>query len=950
MAVSLKELEDKFIKADDAAKAGDPQAQEDAAVFASEIKRRKMISPPTMSEIVGAFGSSATGGALREGGGVTGAVMGTKAGMALGAFGGPAAPVTVPLGGLIGGTLGYFGGRQAGSEVDRYLGQNKIGGRQWSVPDPQKLPHGLKVPGEMGRVVGETVPFAGLPLAVGRKLPLSALSPKPSSGVKEILSRAWATLKSPAKIGNAISNIPQKVVQSAATSPGLYATGEAAGAFGSAVGAGTAEAVAPGQTGPRVAGEVVGGVISPARILSKFGGATVAAGKNVLRSLTKGGRETAAGVKLRNLLSELGENPDDIAKKLLEEDAFGLAQSSADKSGSITLKGMESGYLPKGSPGGEEIRAQRESTLDKLMSLYDEISVGADASTLETIAEHRRAVFSSLLGNRIARATEKADAAVAQLGGKNVTEDIAKESKDALYRVMRAGRDEESRLWRQVPSDLEGTHDNILNAYEKITGDRLPAENLGHIVEDTVWRFRKPEVPDPSSFKTPKAYEAAVEKYNKAIADYEPPTVGNLARFRSRMLANSRDAAAQGKSDKARVYGDLAEAALDDLNAIDALDPALDTARAYSKSFHDTFTRTFAGNILSKKGTGAARIPPELTLESAFSGKGRSLNFKQMREAALFTGQSREADAVFNAQDEFLRSAAGKLKDPITGRITPKRLAQFKIDEESALDAFPKIRDDLDTVVSAEMALGKTEAKAASAKQAAERTSAFAKILGSKNPVDYAAGIMRSGDTKAYNKFVKLARSGGPEGIAAAKKATLDAAFNMAERDGKVSFKELERILISGKRGRTPMINAMNVGGVLSSKETKFLKRLISEGVKVEEAGKRGVVFSTAETPDALFDLVVRISGANMGSVGAVGHSVGTPLIAAQAGSRFARNIFEKVPATRVGDVIREALKNPRFMAQILKKSSGLKDRANIVSNINAYLVQAGITTPQEEN
>ena len=43
---SLQQLEQAFIKADDAAQAGDPQAREDAAVFAAEIKRMRGATPP----------------------------------------------------------------------------------------------------------------------------------------------------------------------------------------------------------------------------------------------------------------------------------------------------------------------------------------------------------------------------------------------------------------------------------------------------------------------------------------------------------------------------------------------------------------------------------------------------------------------------------------------------------------------------------------------------------------------------------------------------------------------------------------------------------------------------------------------------------------------------------------------------------------------------------------
>jgi len=55
-------------------------------------------------------GESLTQAGVGVAGGVAGGIAGAEAGAALGALGGPAAVVTVPLGGLIGGALGYLGG------------------------------------------------------------------------------------------------------------------------------------------------------------------------------------------------------------------------------------------------------------------------------------------------------------------------------------------------------------------------------------------------------------------------------------------------------------------------------------------------------------------------------------------------------------------------------------------------------------------------------------------------------------------------------------------------------------------------------------------------------------------------------------------------------------------------------------------------------------------------
>ena len=62
-------------------------------------------------------GQSAGQIAAGVGGGIAGGALGAKAGAALGAFGGPLAPVTVPLGALVGGALGYMGGSALGDKA-----------------------------------------------------------------------------------------------------------------------------------------------------------------------------------------------------------------------------------------------------------------------------------------------------------------------------------------------------------------------------------------------------------------------------------------------------------------------------------------------------------------------------------------------------------------------------------------------------------------------------------------------------------------------------------------------------------------------------------------------------------------------------------------------------------------------------------------------------------------
>lgn len=71
-----------------------------------------------------AFGYGAAEEAFPQVTGLAAAAPMAEAGATLGAFGGPAVPVTVPLGALIGGGLGYFGGDWAGKYLKGKIGQD----------------------------------------------------------------------------------------------------------------------------------------------------------------------------------------------------------------------------------------------------------------------------------------------------------------------------------------------------------------------------------------------------------------------------------------------------------------------------------------------------------------------------------------------------------------------------------------------------------------------------------------------------------------------------------------------------------------------------------------------------------------------------------------------------------------------------------------------------------
>ena len=69
---------------------------------------------------------------------------------------------------------------------------------------------------------------------------------------------------------------------------------------------------------------------------------------------------------------------------------------------------------------------------------------------------------------------------------------------------------------------------------------------------------------------------------------------------------------------------------LEDLSKVKST--KLDEARDFSRTLNDYFTRSFAGEMLAKKATGAPALPPEVLVQRAF---GANNDLAAMRMADI---------------------------------------------------------------------------------------------------------------------------------------------------------------------------------------------------------------------------------------------------------------------------------------------------------------------------
>lgn len=421
------------------------------------------------------------------------------------------------------------------------------------------------------------------------------------------------------------------------------------------------------------------------------------------------------------------------------------------------------------------------------------------------------------------------------------------------------------------------------------------------------------------------------------------------------MLALARESAAKNDWSDARIYGELAEAAMDDMMAAGAGDEAFTAARTWSRELNQTFGDTFAGKSLAVTGQGQNRIPPELLMQRAFGG-GREmgeLHFRQLQEAAELAGKE-HVSRLIDVQERTIRFAAGDILDA-NGKVRPDRMARFLKNNKELLDRFPEIRTQLATAEKAERFLQSTKAGVSRATKMIADEAAFSKVLAGEDP-SFAVGksLISATPEKDFMALVKLAERGGQQSKNGLKSAILSYAYQRAGGDADFSFAAY-RQAFDGPLAKTKGMKDLTLkkllfkGGLMSEKEHNQVVRFLDKAESIENAVTGRAPLSEAlAAEDAVYDLVLRIAGAKLGAVAPTGSA--HPLIVAGAASRAARQVFDKIPKAHVRTILAEASMNPEFMAALLERRVTRADQMKMALQMNAFLWQAGVTTwPDDE-
>ena len=232
----------------------------------------------------------------------------------------------------------------------------------------------------------------------------------------------------------------------------------------------------------------------------------------------------------------------------------------------------------------------------------------------------------------------------------------------------------------------------------------------------------------------------------------------------------------------------------------------------------------------------------------------------------------------------------------------------------------------------------------------ADNQRAFAKLLTAESPTKVIADSLNGRfPVRDIRELADLAKKGGPDAVEGFKSSLYDYAYTKAggygpSADTKFSADAYAAALFDPiSRNQPSIANIMRANGMLTLQELSNFKKLLVPMARIETSIKNKLpVENLIQGADAVTELGLRIIGAKIGTAAAPGGP--GSLIAASAGSKAVRQIFDALPNATVRAVFENAVKDPEAMALLLAKGRTEKEKNDIANGFIKFLGSMGVS------
>jgi hypothetical protein len=841
-----------------------------------------------------------------------------------------------------------------------------VPGTRYTYDNIQEVPADYRPSARAGEASGATLPFVGALGLAARGAPIAqtvaaAAAPPAAPGVLPAAQQAVRGMVADAASNPyfALSQLPSTI-------------GAAAGAFG-------AEAVFPGSEGAQALGQLGGGLAGALGAAAAQSGAqSLARARQVAMPTSDDATKQAIAATLAPKLAAAGERPGNIISAL-EEPAVVSGMLPAERAQSRALTGVQS-FLSKSDEELANAVKRSQEAVDRNLrgGVTTAFQPGSQKALIAT-AQQRQAAFAKNVDDLVSSADERLQAYVQGTAARgeravSIAEQQARRAaglaaerispvaplgaaerlqtnvavKNLAEDALSAGRKIEKSLWSKVPVS-EQQPINTVNAYRTIRAEMQPEDALPGVTDKILRRYERSIAPPPG-----EGLEAEAQAFMAARAGGEAPkpiTTKDLLNLRSDLLADVRSLRSGQTPDfkNARRIQIIADALLDDVAAAGGRE--VDIARDYSRALNDRFSRSFAGDILGFKGTGAERVRPELTMEAATAGAP-----EKVRQQLLDLQRAVEGNPEMAAlQERFLRSMSEKLIDPTTNQINPNRVDAFIRDNKAILDVFPQYQTALEQARDAQRAAvgaaeGVTTAQKAAdtaikeasreaekakkavlqktndAKREVEKVAAFSRILqAGEKPADaIAKAVEGANPVRDINRLSVLALRGGDDAVGGLRASILD--YAMSQRVGnKFTYGAVKDVLNTPLSAEGPtLIQTLVKNKIMTADQALSVDALVNRGIASEISRATGIeVKSFGQQADMAGRYIPRIIGAKLSAMLPAGN-MGAGLQMANLAANAAERMASSLPADKVNAMMAKALasEDPKLLIDILERTA----------------------------
>jgi hypothetical protein len=379
------------------------------------------------------------------------------------------------------------------------------------------------------------------------------------------------------------------------------------------------------------------------------------------------------------------------------------------------------------------------------------------------------------------------------------------------------------------------------------------------------------------------------------------------------------------------------------------------------------------------------RIPVETLVQNAFSGSAdqTALRMKEIEDSVTFLRtQYRDAVAKFgfdspralelkplavaatgnvasvrDAHNRILRLAAAKAIRVVPGSEPGSFVQEVKLDkltefaqQNAALLERMGLMGDLRDAAHAANLLTQVTKETSVLSRTADSQRAFAKLLTAESPSKVIADSLTGRfPVRDIRELADLAKKSGPDAVEGFKSSLYDYAYTKAGGNSPnvgttFSVDAYAAALFDPiSRNQPSIANIMRANGMLTLQELSNFKKLLVPMARIETSIKNNLpVENLIQGADIVTDLGLRILGSKIGTAAAPGGP--GSLIAASAGSKAIRQIFDALPNATVRAVFENAIKDPEAMALLLAKGRTEKEKIDIANGFIRFLGSMGVS------